>query len=221
MNFPDALFPGAILWIANLLAVGTLLVAAWHAPWRRLSQPDLLNVWLGAAVILMLVWSIKTGIKPGLNFHMLGGALLTLMFGPWLALLALAIVLVGITLAGAAGWEATGLNFLLMAALPVAICHGLYRIADTRLPNQFFVYIFVNAFLGAGLTMALYGLASTLFLVATHVYAGHYLVTQFLPYFILMAWSEAMLTGMIMTLMVVYRPDWVATFDDARYIRHK
>ena len=27
-----------------------------------------------------------------------------------------------------------------------------------------------------------------------------------------------MLTGMALTLAVVYRPQWVATFDDARYL---
>jgi len=26
-----------------------------------------------------------------------------------------------------------------------------------------------------------------------------------------MAWSEAFLTGMVLTLMVVYKPEWVAT----------
>lgn len=30
------------------------------------------------------------------------------------------------------------------------------------------------------------------------------------------AWT---LTGMVLTLAVVYRPSWVATFDDARYIK--
>jgi uncharacterized membrane protein len=30
--------------------------------------------------------------------------------------------------------------------------------------------------------------------------------------------GEAMLTGMLVTLAVVYRPQWVATFDDERYI---
>jgi uncharacterized membrane protein len=36
-----------------------------------------------------------------------------------------------------------------------------------------------------------------------------------------MAWSEAFATGMLITLMVVYRPAWVATFDDRRYLLGK
>lgn len=221
MNFPDTLLPGVLLWTGNALALFALLAALRRAPLDTLKRPELLNVWLGAAVALMLVWSIKTGIKPGLNFHLLGSTLLTLMFGPWLALAVLAVVLMAVTLAGAAGWASLGVNFLLMAALPVMLSHALFRLADTRLPNHFFVYIFVNAFLGAGLAMAACGLAATLLLTGAGVYSSNYLGSQYLPYFILMAWSEAMLTGMVITLMVVYRPDWVATFDDTRYINRK
>jgi uncharacterized membrane protein len=38
------------------------------------------------------------------------------------------------------------------------------------------------------------------------------------PYLIYLAFGEATLSGMVLTLAVVYRPRWVATFDDARYI---
>ena len=34
----------------------------------------------------------------------------------------------------------------------------------------------------------------------------------------LLAWGEAFATGMLVTLMVVYKPEWVSTFDDARYL---
>jgi uncharacterized membrane protein len=36
-----------------------------------------------------------------------------------------------------------------------------------------------------------------------------------------MAWSEAFATGMLITVMVVYKPQWVATFDDRRYLLDK
>jgi uncharacterized membrane protein len=52
-------------------------------------------------------------------------------------------------------------------------------------------------------------------------YALAYLKTNYLPYYILMGWSEAISTGMAITLMVVYRPEWVATFDDRRYLNGK
>jgi len=38
------------------------------------------------------------------------------------------------------------------------------------------------------------------------------------PFLIYLAFGEGTLTGMILTLLVVYRPEWVATFDDRRYL---
>jgi uncharacterized membrane protein len=32
---------------------------------------------------------------------------------------------------------------------------------------------------------------------------------------------EAFVTGMLITIFVVYHPDWVKTFDDDRYIKGK
>lgn len=221
MNFTDTLLSPDVQWFANILAIGLLSLALWRAPWRRLANTDHLNVWMGAVVALMLVWSIKTGVKPGLNFHILGSALLTLMFGPWLALPALALVLVAVTLQGGAGWLSLGVNFLLMAVLPSTISHGIFRLADRRLPNHFFIYILVNAFAGAGLSAISCGLAATALLALAGPYQASYLGTSYLPYFILMGWAEAMLSGMLMTLMVVYRPEWVGTFSDERYLKSK
>ncbi|HVB49982.1 MAG TPA: hypothetical protein VNF69_16515 [Burkholderiales bacterium] len=42
---------------------------------------------------------------------------------------------------------------------------------------------------------------------------------NFLPYALLLAFGEALLTGTLITVFVVYRREWVATFDDARWLR--
>lgn len=221
MNFPDTLLPFSLLWIANGMALLILVQTLRQAHWGMLQRLDILNVFMGAAVTLMLIWSIKAGIKPGLNFHMLGGTLLTLMFGPWLALAVLAMVILAITFFGAAGWASLGINFLLMAALPVVLSYAIFRAADKKLPNHLFVYIFVNGFLAAGLAMVTCGLTAATLLRIAGTYTSSYLGTQYVPFFILMGWSEAMLTGMLITLMVVYRPEWVSTFSDERYLKSK
>ena len=60
--------------------------------------PAQLNVWLGTIVVLMLVWSMKAGVRPGLNLHLLGATVFTLMFGRQLAIIGLSIVLAAVTL---------------------------------------------------------------------------------------------------------------------------
>jgi uncharacterized membrane protein len=62
---------------------------------------------------------------------------------------------------------------------------------------------------------------STAYALTTGVYSFDYLAENYLPFYFLMAWAEAFSTGMIITLLVVYRPEWVATFDDHRYLSSK
>ena len=205
--------------LSNLLAFLMLAHCLIRAPWRVIANPGLQHLWLAGCVGLLLVWSVKTGIKPGLNFHLLGATLLTLMFGPRLAMIGLAAVLLGVTLTGASGWTSLGINFLLMAALPVMFSYAVYRQAHRKLPTHVFVYIFIDAFVTAGLAIILCGLAAVLLLAVSEAYSMHYLGSEYLPYFILMGWSEAMLTGMAVTLMVVYRPQWLATFSDQQYVK--
>lgn len=221
MNFPDHLLPDSILWVGNALAFILMVLAAWTAPWKQLVRQELLNVWLAACVGLMLLWSIKTGVRPGLNFHLLGATVLTLMFGARLAMMGLAVVVVGVTLAGAAGWGSLGVNWLLTGVFPATLSYLLYATVDRKLPNHLFVYIFVNAFIGGGLVVVLMGLVATLLLVSSEVYSGPYLTQNYLPYYILMGWSEAMLSGMAITLMTAFRPTWLSTFSDVRYLKTK
>jgi uncharacterized membrane protein len=221
MNFPDLLLPAYILWPANLVAALLLADCLRRAPWRCLGESRLQQLWLASCVTLMLIWSVRAGVRPGLNFHLLGATLLTLMFGPRLAISALAVVLAGVTLSGASGFETLGLNLLVMAALPVLFSYLIYIQAFHKLPNHIFVYIFLNAFITAGLAMCLSGLAATLMLAAGHAYPLDYLGRNYLSYFILMGWSEAMLTGMAITMMVAFRPEWLVTFSDRRYLKIK
>ncbi len=222
MNLPDNLLPSSWSWFAYILFGLVLGRAIYLAPWRRLKDNETMHLWLGTCVVLMLVWGfLKTGVKPGLNFHILGATLFTLMFGPCLAIVGLSVVLLGVSFFGFSGWESFSVNGLLMCGLPVAVSYSIYRLADSKLPNHFFIYIFVNAFIGGALAMASVGLAVTGLLALAGAYSVDYLTTNYLPYYLLMGWSEAVLSGMLATLLVVYRPQWVSTFDDARYIRNK
>ncbi len=172
-------------------------------------------------VLLTLVWSMKAGVKPGLTFHLLGATAFNLCFGPYLAFVGLSIVTAGITLNGAAGPFAYALNALLLAGVGVGLSQFYYRIFSGMLPRHFFVYIFVNGFLAAALTIIGVGFAATLLMAVVGAYEWSYLISEYFPYFVLLAFSEAWLSGMVMTLFVVYRPNWVVSFDDSSYLVDK
>jgi len=152
---------------------------------------------------------------------MLGAMAATLTLGPWLALVALGAALTGITLNGAVEWSAWPINFVLMAAVPVALAYLIQRSVERWLPAHFFIYIFVTSFAGAALCMMLQGTLASAAMVTAGAYTAEFLLTDYLPYFLLLGFSEAWLSGAIVTLLVVYRPEWVVSFDDSRYLLNK
>lgn len=221
MNLTDNLLGDGWYWAAWAVWVPLFVRSVWRSPWRRLADSTQLNVWLGMIVVLTLVWSLKAGVKPGLDLHMLGAMLFTLSFGPHLAFVGLCLVAAGITLNGAADLFPFAANALMTAGIGVGLSQLCYRVFSRIFPRHFFVYIFANGFFGAALTIIGVGLCSTLLLTVAGAYQFEYLMGEYLPYFLLLAFSEAWLSGMVITLFVVYRPDWVGTFEDSRYLAGK
>ena len=203
-----------------------LAVLAWRwlmsGDWRRLAEPSRLNLFLGATVAVLALWQIRTGIKPGLAFHLYGIAAMTLMFGFWRASFSGVLILLANAAFGRGGWASMGADALLMAALPAAVSWGLFRLLDRWLPNHFFIYVLGNGFFGAALSVAAIGLATTAVMAISGAYPLEYLLSNYTPYAtVLISWAEAFSTGMVVTVMAVYRPAWLETFDDAKYIQNK
>ncbi|MDP1646312.1 MAG: energy-coupling factor ABC transporter permease [Thiobacillus sp.] len=227
MNFTA---PGlsASLLPESFYLIGWLALAflAWRwlisGDWRRLADPTRLNLFLAATVAVLALWQIRTGIKPGLPFHLYGMAALTLMFGFWRATFAGALILLVNAAFGRGSWTALGVDALLMAALPAAVSWGVFRLLERWLPNHFFVYVLGNGFFGAALSAAAIGLATTALMSVAGAYPLDYLLAHYTPYAtLLISWAEAFSTGMAVTVMAVYRPQWLETFDDAKYIQNR
>jgi uncharacterized membrane protein len=222
MNFTALVLPESFH-LAGWLGFA-FLVWRWmmSGDWRQLAEPSKLNLFLGATVAVLALWQIRTGVKPGLAFHLYGIAAMTMMFGFWRATFSGALVLLANAAFGRGNWTSLGADTLLMAALPAAVSWGFYRLLDRRLPNHFFVYVLGNGFFGAALSVAAIGLATTAVMAVAGAYSLDYLLTHYTPYAtLLISWAEAFSTGMAVTVMAVYRPAWLETFDDARYIENK
>lgn len=221
MNLTDTLLGEAWYWAAWAVWVPLFALCVFRAPWRRLGDSEQLNVWLGMVVLLALIWSLKAGVKPGLSLHLLGATMFTLSFGPMLAFIGLSTVTLAVALNEGAGFFAYAINALLLAGGGVCFSQGLFLLFSRIFPRHFFVYIFINGFLGAALTILGVGFGITVLLAVAGAYSWDYLIEEYFPYFLLLGFSEAWLSGMVMTLFVVYRPNWVLTFDDSRYLRGK
>ncbi len=204
---------------AALLAVMLLTVTALTAPWYQLRDSSRLNLYLGTCVLLMPLWLIKTSILHGLEYHFIGATLLTLMFGWRLALIGMT-VLVGAAVAnGNLDLPSYALNLLIMGVVPVCVSHTILRAVERWLPANFFIYTFIVAYAGAALAVVCVVLCAVSVLWLGGIYSFDLLDDKLFPLVILLMVPEAFVTCMLITLMVVFYPGWVGTFDDSRYLK--
>ena len=209
-----------------LVAIGIVLLPAWWlalrwANWRRLAQREQLHVFLGASVFLMLLWTLRTEIQPGFSWHLSGMVSLTLMFGWSLALIGGSLTLVGITLAGLNDWGGYLPSVLIEVLMPATLTQVVLGLVRAYLPKHYFIYVFINAFLAAGLISLLMALATTGLLLAVGAYSLQRLQDTYLLFLPLMFFPEGVLNGWTMSVLVGFRPDWVGSFRDEEYLDGK
>jgi uncharacterized membrane protein len=222
LHIPSNLLPPWLVWASNLLFFLFLAAAVRLAPWRELyRRPEKQHVFLGAVVALLSIWGIKAGISPGLGFHHLGATLFTLMFGWPLAVIGLALTMAASLFLQASDWASLGINGLLSIVIPISASYAILKLSHRHLPDNFFVYIFVCAFFGAAVAIAASRVCAISLLASINAYPVEKLAEESLQYLPLFMFPEAFVTGMLITIFVVYRADWVATFDDERYLRGK
>ncbi|MCX7131142.1 energy-coupling factor ABC transporter permease [Aeromonas sp.] len=183
-----------------------------------LAQPLYQHLCLGGAIALIPLWVLRAGLHEGLEVHFLGLTSLTLLLGWRLALLApcLTLLVLGyfdvIKLADI-GWQA-----LIGVALPVATSWLLFLASWAWMPRHLFVYLFVVAFGGGALSISVKVIASALLMGMSGNYPWHTISADYLSIWPLLLFPEALLNGMTMTLLAIYRPHWVNTFFDRQYL---
>jgi uncharacterized membrane protein len=222
MNLSAGLLPVIHYWMAGVLFLLITGYALYSAPWRSFkADPQRMHVFLGSCVALLVLWQLEAGLRPGLSYHLLGGTLFVLMFGWQLAFLGVALVVAGSTLNGMGDIYSLPLNTLVMAGVPIAVSYGLYRFALRFLPHNFFVYVLGNGFFCGAFAMVATIAAAT----GLHACCGPYsfarVAHDYLPFAPMMVFAEAFFTGMLATSLVLFRPEWVSTFDDRRYLAGK
>jgi uncharacterized membrane protein len=221
VNYPYGLLPHDWHWIATVLCITVLGVALLSAPWHRFKSSYQMNVYFGTCVFLLVMWTIRAVNLPGLEYHYLGATLLSLMFGWRLAIVGISMVLIGTVINGSADWQTFPMNLLVMGVVPVSVSRGIRTAEQKWLPAHFFIYIFVDAFFGAALAMLAVVLSGSAILWIGTVYSFDRLITEYLQLAPLLMFPEAFITGFLTTIMVVYRPEWVSSFDDSRYLENK
>jgi uncharacterized membrane protein len=204
-----------------LMSLAVLVVLARDADWRGLAASGRLNLWLGTATALMFLWRMRAGAQTGLDLHLAGATLVYLMFGLRLGGVALLLAATGSALGAGRSWLAIGPEWLLQGIVPMLVSAIIIPLAERRLPPHLFVFLWGYGFVVSGVAVFAGGLAQTLLFAGVGATSWQSLSEEVLPFFLLLGWSEAFIAGALLTLMVVYRPGWVARFDDAVYLRKR
>lgn len=207
-------FAQGLAWTA---ALATLAWAARRLPWYKVrGDAEALRVLALATLALAAMRWFNADALQGVKLHFLGATVATLMFGPRFALCSMAAVSAGALAMGAA-WQGWAPDFLLCGALPVLVTGAVGRFIESRLPQNPLVYVWVRGFLGGALAIA----AAHLLKAAVSAVLDDPAAAAYLAATPPMMFGEGFFCGGAMALVVVYRPHWCASFDDARYLRSR
>lgn len=223
MSFASLVLAPWVLVLSALLSLIVMGRAWWVFPWRRLEQDrPLQHRLLGATVCVMLLWQLRAQAVDWLALHLVFTVLLTLVFTAPLALLANGLINLAMVLLGKVAWQLLGVNIWVTGVVPVLMSVAIWRLVDRHMPDNLFIYLFVCGFFGAALAMLASGLC-----VIGMVWLGSSdpealrLVHEYALFLPLLLPSEAFITGMLLSVLLVYHPHWVLTFDSHRYIDTK
>lgn len=218
MQFSVGVLSPLLAW--SCVAAATLLVAL-----ALRGLPDLrpesarVHLLLGGAACLAVLWSVNAAIDPGLRVHVLGMTVIVLLLGWRLGVLAAALAQFGLLAYGVTPLQTAAAAWLVSAAIPGAVTLGVAWAARFYLPRNPFVFIFVCGFFGAAVAVLAAWLsgAALLFLSGQPSPSGAGVsLAAFLP---LVLFPEAFINGALVSMLLVYRPEWLRLYDEAFYAR--
>ncbi len=223
MTISELILPTWIVLACGAVSMSVLGLSVVHHSWQALlSDRALQHRWLAASLAVVLMWQLRAQSVDWLSLHLMLTALLTLIFKAPLALMTNLIANLSLVLLGKVAWPLLGVNVLITGVIPVVITVSIWRIVDRYLPDNLFVFIFVCGFFGAALAALGAGLAGLgLVMLGAVDPEAVYLAREYALFLPLLMPSEAFITGMLLSILMVYHPHWVATFDSHRYIDTK
>ncbi|MCL1130218.1 energy-coupling factor ABC transporter permease [Shewanella sairae] len=172
-------------------------------------------------VSLTGLWLLNASMTPGIHVHFLGIVVLLLMFGWRMASLIALLPTLFFAVFVFKQPSEFAIYALLGVCLPIFCCFLIYSQMFKYLPHHLFIYIFCGAFLNGFLSIMFHILAWSIWLTATTDYSWEFLSHNYLVLIPLLGFPEALLNGMAITLLVVYRPDWLYDYSDRTYLWKK
>lgn len=197
-----------------LLASVALLVALWLRPWRVVGPVGPPWPWLAWCAAMPFVWGVDRYVGSAVVQPLSGAALLLLMAGWPLAVLALVPVAVVTGVMAQLEWLEVLHRYVWLGLVPASFALAVGALLRRWLPHHLFVYILGRGFFASQLALAASGwLALAWDGAPSGTHAEDLAMGRWLT-----AWGDAFLTGMIVSIFVALRPQWLATYSDRLYL---
>ena len=197
------------------LALLALALALSLRPWRIAARaPALLTPLLATLVLLPWLWALPALHRMPLQLRWSGAVLVLLMLG-WPLAVPVLLAVGGIAWAISPMTAETAVAIAVwQGVVPATFALALGAVLRRWLPPHPFVYVLGRGFLGAVLCLfAASLLAQASGAALPGIPDGLGRVARWL-----MAWADAFVTGMLTAIFVAFKPEWLLTWSDRRYL---
>ena len=201
--------------LAPLLVLTALAIALSFKPWRLLANTALISPLLAALVITPWLWALPWLHRMPIQLQLSGACLIGLVLGWPLAVPVLCIVALTTGLIAPVPWQQQIDMALWLGIVPATLSFLLGMALRRWVWKNLFVYILGRAFLGTAICLFVSG--------ALAQWSGQILTVTVEPDLAmvarwLLAWGDAVVTGMMVAVFVAFRPQWLATWSDSLYV---
>lgn len=204
-------------WLDWAVLLAALALALPFKPWLPLRHAPLQSPWVGAMVLLPWVWWTEHLLPSGLPLHVSGACLLVLMFGWPLAVWSLLPIGFFAKLIETSGWpipDALVTHIVWLGVIPATLALLLGLLVRRWLPKHLFVYILGRGFVSTALAITAAG-----YLAACAQHKPDTIdIEEWMLAHWLLGWGEAISTGMLTAIFVAFKPEWMLTYSDRRYL---
>lgn len=173
------------------------------------------HLWLAGAVLLAWMWTLQVRVAGGAAFGLLGVAFYSLIFGCHWARLGLLLAIALHSFLGGGSWLNFGINGLLLAVVPTLLTGALQRQIEQRLPKNVFIFMIGH---GMFVTLAVTIATSAPLVALSWLLKPGPADFDQLAYALLLAWGEALTTGMLFSALVIFGPHLVLTYRQDLYL---
>jgi uncharacterized membrane protein len=202
-------------WFLFSFVALALSIALACRPWRLLGSEGLITPLLATLAITPWLWALPWLHHMPVQLQLSGACLIGLALGWPLAVPALCVVALEVGLIAPVTWREQLDMAVWLGVAPVTLSFLLGVALRRWVWHNPFVYILGRAFLGTAVCLFAVSVLAQWSgqRLGAAVDPGLALVARWL-----IAWGDAVLTGMMAAICVAFRPHWLATWSDKIYL---